>query len=79
MKKFVFKGILENNRCNSGEVIGNLIYDNYGNPHIIPIGNCEVDGHHIRIETDLPSLVDPDSIELADITIEDAVNMKWNN
>ena len=56
----LFRGLLSHSKQ---PIEGNLIIDNTGKAFIIPVEYCERDGHHLRIDSDLPFTVDEETIE----------------
>ncbi len=59
MRKITFRGKLSHS---NKWVEGNLIIANNGQPYIIPSEIFEPDGHHLRIDSDNPFLVLPDTV-----------------
>jgi uncharacterized phage protein (TIGR01671 family) len=43
-------------------IIGNLCVDNQGIKHIIPFDDMEEDGHHLRIDSDLPVFFNEETV-----------------
>lgn len=59
MRKIIFRGKLSHSK---EWIEGNLIIANNGQPYIIPSEIFEPDGHHLRIDSDNPFLVIPETV-----------------
>lgn len=59
MRKIKFRGKLSHSK---EWIDGNLIIANNGHPYIIPPSIFEPDGHHLRIDSDNPFWIDPETV-----------------
>lgn len=59
MREILFKGKLSHSK---GWVVGNLILSKNWNSYIIPSNILEEDGHHLKIDSDLPYWVDEGTV-----------------